>query len=130
MIVLDASAVVELLLNAPAAERLHRRVFEEARLRFAPHLIDIEVAHVMRKYAARGEITGPRGEQALELLRQMRLIRYSHEHLLPRIWELRHSLTAYDAAYVALAESLPAPLITLDARLAASSGHEATIEMV
>jgi len=130
MIVLDASAVVELLLNSAAAERVHRRAFQEAELRFAPHLIDIEVAHVMRRYAASGEITGRRGEQAVDLLREMRLIRYSHERFLPRIWELRHNLTAYDAAYVALAESLPAPLLTRDARLAASSGHEAAIELL
>ncbi len=130
MIVVDASAVLEVLLRTPAARALMGRLLDPSQTLHAPHLLDVEVAQVVRRYAASGEIGGERGRMALADLADLPLRRYPHDLLLPRIWELRNNLTAYDAAYVALAEALGAPLLTRDKRLAAAPGHTARIELV
>lgn len=96
----------------------------------APHLVDIETTQVIRRYAAKREIGGERGLAALEDLIDLPIRRYPHDLLLPRVWELRNNLTAYDAVYVALAELLEAPLLTRDKRLAAAAGHRARVELV
>ena len=96
----------------------------------APHLLDLEIAQVLRRYTASGEMVPRRGVQALEDLAEFPLLRYPHDVLLPRIWELRNNLTAYDAAYIALAEALPAPLITRDAALASPGIHRARVELM
>jgi len=96
----------------------------------APHLLDIEVAHVLGRYVTAGIITASRGQGALRDLLDLPLTRYPHDLFLWRIWELRHSLTAYDAAYVALAETLGAPLVSCDGKMASASGHHARIELV
>lgn len=90
----------------------------------------VEVANVVRRYAARGEISGERGPEALDDLADFPMHRHPHVSLLHRIWGLRHNLSAYDASYVALAEALDAPLVTRDRRLAAASGHRARIELI
>jgi predicted nucleic acid-binding protein len=95
-----------------------------------PHLLDIEVAQVIRRYAPNGEIDSERGRAALADLADFSISRYPHDFLLPRVWDLRNSLTAYDAVYVALAEALDAPLLTRDKRLATARGHHALIELV
>jgi len=128
--VVDASALLEVLLRTPAAEAVEDRLFAPRQTLHAPHLIDVEVAHVIRRYAANGDIDAERGRAALVDLADFPLRRYPHDLLLPRIWELRNNVTAYDAAYVALAEALDAPLLTRDRRLAAASGHRAQIELV
>jgi predicted nucleic acid-binding protein len=130
VIVVDASAMLEALLRTPAAQAVEDRLFAAGQTLHAPHLIDVEVAQVIRRYAANGEIDGDRGRAALSDLTDFPLRRYPHEFLLPRIWDLRSNLTAYDAAYVALAEALDAPLLTRDRRLAAAAGHHARIELV
>jgi predicted nucleic acid-binding protein len=130
VIVVDASAIVETLLRMPAADAVGERVFAPGETLHAPHLLDVEVAQVVRRYAATGEIDSERGRAALADLADLRLLRYPHDFLLPRIWNLRHNLSAHDAAYVALAEALDAPLITRDRRLAAAAGHRARIELV
>lgn len=130
MIVVDASAVLEALLRTPAARAVEQRLFEPFRTLHAPHLLDVEVAQVVRRYAANGEIDAERGRMALADLTDFPLHRYPHDVLLPRVWDLRNNLTAYDAMYVALAEVLDAPLLTRDKRLAASPGHHARIELV
>ena len=130
MIIVDASAVVEVLLRRAAAEAIERRVHDMRETLHAPHLIDVEVAYVVRRYAARGEIDGKRERAALQNLADFPVHRYPHVPLLPRIWELRHTLGACDAAYIALAEALDAPLLTRDQRLAGASGHRARIELV
>ena len=84
----------------------------------APALLDIEVAHAVRRYAAAGELADEAAERALAALADLDVVRYTCELLLPLIWRLRHNLTAYDAAFVALAAVLDAPLVTLDARIA------------
>jgi predicted nucleic acid-binding protein len=130
MIVVDASTVLEALLRTPAASAVERRLFEPAQTLHAPHLLDVEVAQVVRRYAASREIDGERGRMALADLADLPLRRYPHDFLLPRVWDLRNNLTAYDAVYVALAEVLDAPLLTRDKRLAAAAGHHARIELV
>ena len=130
MIVLDASALLEVLLRTPQADAVEKRIFSVGETLHAPHLIDAEVAQVLRRYAAQGDIEPERAREALQDLGDLPLTRYPHRLFLPRIWELRNNLTAYDAAYIALAESLPAPLITSDRRLAGASGHEADILLV
>jgi predicted nucleic acid-binding protein len=130
VIVVDASALLELLLDTSVAERIASRIFDPNESLHAPHLIDLEIAQVLRRYARDRTLSPSRSQQALHDHRALRLTRYSHELLLPRIWELRHRVTAYDAAYLALAELLDAPLSTRDARLARAGGHEAQIELV
>jgi predicted nucleic acid-binding protein len=130
VIVVDASAIIEVLLRTPAARAVDRWLFDPRRTLHAPHLLDIEVAQVVRRYAAKGEIDGERGRAALADLADFPLHRYPHEFLLPRVWDLRNNLTAYDAVYVALAEALNAPLLTRDQRLAAAAGHHARVELV
>jgi predicted nucleic acid-binding protein len=128
VIVVDASAVLEVLLQTPAAPRIEARLFSPGETLHAPHRLDLEVVHVLRRYEATGEINAQRGQEAINDLTAWPLRRYSHDLFLSHIWALRHNLTAYDAAYVALAETLDVPLVTCDARLAASVGHHATIE--
>ena len=105
MIVVDASAVLETLLRTPAAAAVEGRLFDSRQTVHAPHLIEVEVAQVVRRYAAAGELDAERGREALADLADFPLLRYPHDLLLPRIWELRNNLTAYDAAYVALADT-------------------------
>jgi predicted nucleic acid-binding protein len=130
VIVVDASALLEALLRTPSAKVVEDRLFAQGQTLHAPHLLDVEVAQVIRRYALNGEIDGVRGGLALADLSEFPLRRYPHDFLLPRIWALRNNLTAYDAAYVALAEALDAPLLTRDRRLAAAAGHRARIELV
>jgi predicted nucleic acid-binding protein len=130
VIVVDASALIEVLLNTPSGSRITQRLFEGQETLHAPCLLDIEVVQVLRRYALAGELNATRGLQAIEDLSDFPLTRYPHDLFLPRIWELRHNVTAYDAAYIALAEALDAPLLTRDARLASAAGHHATIEFV
>jgi predicted nucleic acid-binding protein len=129
VIVVDASALLEVLLRTPAAKAVEDRLFGPGQMLHAPHLLDVEIAQVIRRYAAKGEIESERGRAALADLADFPLLRYPHDFLLPRIWDLRNNLTAYDAAYVALAEALDMPLLTRDRRLAATAGHRARIEL-
>jgi predicted nucleic acid-binding protein len=89
----------------------------------APHLIDLEVAQVLRRYVRSGATSAERGAEALSDLVDFPLTRYPHHVLLTRIWQMRHGLTAYDAAYLALAEALDAPLVTRDRALARAGSH-------
>jgi predicted nucleic acid-binding protein len=130
VIVVDASAVLEVLLNTPAAGPVAERIFAPGETLHAPHLLDLEVAQVLRRYAASGQLDARRGGAALEDLGDFPLTRYPHDLVLPRIWELRHRVTAYDAAYLPLAEALAVPLLSRDRRLAAAKGHRARIELV
>jgi predicted nucleic acid-binding protein len=130
VIVLDASAVLELLLGTKAGARVAHRIESERETLSAPHLLDLEVAQVLRRFLREGDIDLARGEQALEALRVLDIARYAHDLFLPRIWQLRDSVTAYDAAYLALAEALAAPLLTADARLGRARGHRARVEIV
>jgi predicted nucleic acid-binding protein len=130
MIVTDASVVVELLLGTEGASRIADRLLDPEETLHAPHLLDVEVAQALRRYALAGDVTPRMGELGLSDLLDLPIVRHPHTLLLPRIWELRRSISAYDAAYVALAEALGAPLLTRDARLARSHGHRARIELI
>ena len=130
MIVVDASALLEVLLRTSRARAVEERLFSPGETLHVPHLLDVEVAQVIRRYAAHGEIDSARGGEALDDLASFPLRRYPHDLLLRRIWELRNNLTAYDAVYVALAEVLEAPLLTRDRRLATAAGHRAAIVLV
>src|ERR1700732_2151566 len=130
MSVVEGSALLEALLRTPAAGAVEKRLFEPSQTLHAPHLLDIEVAQVVRRYAANGEIDAERGRMALADLADLPLQRYPHDFLLPRVWDLRNNFTAYDAVYVALAEALDAPLLTRDQRLAPAPGHHARVELV
>ena len=129
MIVVDASVVVTGLADdGPDGRRVRSRLRGE-RLA-APHIIDLEVTSVWRRLVAAGELDEARASVALDDLRLLRLVRVPHVPLLTRTWELRHNLTTYDAAYVALAELLDATLITGDRRLAAAPGTRCTVEVL
>lgn len=127
MIVVDASAVVEYLVREPRNDALVERVVGDRS--HAPHLLDVEVAHALRGFVLRGELTAIRASEALSDAAELTIERYPHVLLLRRAWELRDSMSTYDAVYVALAELLQAPLVTCDSRVANAHGHEAEVEL-
>jgi predicted nucleic acid-binding protein len=130
VIVLDASAAVAVLLNLGAgAPRIRERMDRADDGLHVPHLFEVEVMNVLRRYALNGTLSAERARLALNRLFNMRVTRYPHTALLPRIWELKDNVTAYDAAYVALAETLEAPLITRDERLSRAPGIRAVVEL-
>lgn len=130
IIVIDASVLADVLLRTPDAFALRGRLFQSENTLYAPHLIDLEVAQVLRRHVLRRLAEPERCQAALADLARLRLLRYPYHPLLSRIWELRDNLSAYDAAYVALAESLGATLITRDRRVASAAGHHVRIELV
>ncbi len=123
MIVVDASAVVAALLHAGAARDALR---EEALA--APHLLDVEVASVLRRLDLRRALPGDVPVEPLAVFGRLGIRRYSHGPLLGRVWQLRANLSAYDATYVALAEALGCALLTADRRLAAAPGPRCPIQ--
>jgi predicted nucleic acid-binding protein len=130
MIVLDASVAVELVLRPPTGARAAARLARDDDTLHAPHLIDLEVASVLRRLEAIGAIGAADAAAAIDDFLALDIARYAHDLFLRRIWTLRGDLTAYDAGYVALSEALGAPLLTCDAPLSASPGHGATIELI
>jgi predicted nucleic acid-binding protein len=129
MIVLDASAVVDWLLQTPSGRRIEQRIYARNDSLHTVHLLDVEFTQVLRRLVREGTLARKRAEEAMEDLIAVRVTRYAPVVLLHRIWQLRQNLSAYDAAYVALAEELNAPLITRDQKLAKAPGHTATIEV-
>lgn len=129
-IVLDASVVVETLLNSNAGKHVMARLIAADAELHAPELLDIEVLHVLRRLVRQGAMTERRAQEALVLLDALPLTRHRHAALTHRCWQLRANLSAYDATYVALAEGLGASLLTRDARLARAPGVAAFIEVM
>jgi predicted nucleic acid-binding protein len=125
----DASAILEIFLQTSAARRVSRVVFAAGQTLHAPHLIDLEIAEVLRRYVRSASISADRGAEALSDFLDLPITRYPHFVLLARVWEMRHNLTAYDAAYLVLAEALNAPLITRD-RALARTGSRAQVELI
>lgn len=130
MIVIDASALLEILLRTDRADRLMERAFAGPEQMHAPQLLDIEITQVLRRLVRQREITVGRAEQALQDLADLLIERHEHPTLVRRIWELRDVMSAYDGTYIALAEALSAPLLTCDAKLAGARGHRAAVELV
>ncbi|MBN9105210.1 MAG: type II toxin-antitoxin system VapC family toxin [Propionibacteriaceae bacterium] len=115
-LVVDASALAEFLVGSPRGVAVASALARDPQ-RHLPHLAIVETMSVMRRWARTGQVTEPRARAALTDLADFPASRWSIEPLLPRIWELRDNLSAYDASYVALAEALEATLLTADARL-------------
>ena len=130
MIVVDASALLEVLLRTPLGITLEAQMLGTAEALHAPQLLDVEIAQVLRRFAFTGQIDGARGEAALEDFLAFPIYRHSHDFLLPRVWTLRDNFSAYDAMYVALAEVLDAPLLTHDRRLATAARRHTRVELV
>lgn len=129
MTVVDASALIEVLLQSPSGSHIEERIFGAGQVLHAPHLVDLEVMQALRRYEAKGSLTRHRSQAALSVFLAFPIRRWAHRLLVPRIWDLRN-LTAYDASYVALAEVVDAPLITCDKALATAPGHRARIELM
>jgi predicted nucleic acid-binding protein len=121
VIVLDASAAIDWLLQTGPGKQIENRIYSRGDSLHAPSLLDLEVAQVLRRLVRESTISAPRAEQALQDLLSLRVTRYPHHAFLPEIWRHRHNLSAYDAAYFVLAEKLGATLITRDARLSSAA---------
>lgn len=130
MLVVDASALAEYLIGSSRGEQAAAHLANHSRSLHVPHLAIAETISVFRSWVARGEVDERRVLGALEDLTDFPAVRHGSEPLLPRIWELRHNLSSYDAHYVALAEALDAPLLTADARIARASEHTASVLLV
>ena len=129
MIVLDASAIVELLLDTAAGRRVSTLIDDPALALHVPHLVDVEVTGALRRIVRDGSLDAEEAEAALDDLRALDLQRHSHEPLLDRVWTLRDNVTTYDAVYIALAEALDATLVTCDARLHRVKGVKARMQL-
>jgi len=129
VIVLDASAAIDWLLQTAAGQQIETRIYSRGESLHAPHLLDLEVAQVLRRVVREGTISVRRADRALQDLLNLRVTRYPHFLFLPRIWKLRDNLSAYDAVYVALADELSATLITRDTRLASTAVRSVSIEL-
>ena len=130
MIVVDASAMLEFLLQTPLGTRVEARLFRDGAEFHSPHLVDVEVTQGLRRLVRSGEVTPARAAEAIADLVDLDLHRHAHLDFLTRAWQLRENVTAYDAMYVALAEALDATVITCDVPLAKAPGHRARIEAV
>ncbi len=128
MLVLDTSAALAALAANDPVAGLAERIAEDGDLH-APHLLDTELLHALRHMTLRGELSEERAADTLTDFAELAIVRYPHRPFNDRVWELRHNLTAYGATFVVLAETLDAPLLTLDARLAHASGVRAKIEL-
>jgi predicted nucleic acid-binding protein len=129
VIVVDASALLEFLLQTPLGARVEARLFRNHDEFHSPHLADVEVAQGLRRLVRTGEVSPARAAEAIADLADFDLHRHSHVDLLTRAWKLRENATAYDAVYIALGEALDAPVVTCDKPLATAPGHRAHIEV-
>src|SRR5262245_31591603 len=130
MIVLDASALVELLMGTASGRAVAERIADPALGLHIPHLADVEIAQALRRYLNQGQMDAAAALQALEDLRSLDLQRHAHEPLLDRVWALRRNFSAYDAVYFALAEALGTVVLTCDRRLSRAPGTTGRVEFV
>jgi predicted nucleic acid-binding protein len=130
VIVVDASALLEFLLQTSLGVRVEARLFREDDELHAPHLMDVEITQGLRRLVRSGEVSAGRADEAMADLTDLDLHRHSHLDLLGRAWKLRDNISAYDAMYVALAEALEATMVTCDGPLAKAPGHRARIEVI
>jgi predicted nucleic acid-binding protein len=129
LIVTDASVLVDFLLNSAAHPAIPTLIESQEALA-APAVVDIEVAQVLRRLLFARTISPTLADEALGDFLALRIDRYAATEMLPRIWGLKNNISAYDAAYVVLAEMLDVPLYTRDAKLAAATGHDAKIILI
>jgi predicted nucleic acid-binding protein len=130
MIVVDASALLELLLQTSLGVRVEARLFRTDDELHAPHLLDVEIVQGLRRLVRSGEVSSSRAGDAIADLTDFDLHRHAHVDLLGRAWKLRDNISAYDAMYVALAEAIDAPVVTCDGPLSKAPGHRAQIELI
>ena len=130
MIVVDASAVTELLLQTRRGAGVERRLYRRDEVLHAPHLLDVEVLSALRRLVHGGHVRAGRAKEAIEDLALLPVLRHGHVDLAARVWKLRQNVTAYDAVYLALAESLDATLVTCDRPLSTAPGHSARVELI
>lgn len=130
MIVVDSSAMVELLLRRGKAEVIASHLDAHTGGVFVPHLLDVEVAQALRRHAMRGDLDADRLDRSVSQLLSLPLRRFGHELLISRALALRANVTAYDGVFLALAEALGAPLLTSDTRLATVPGHRVEVLVV
>lgn len=125
MIVVDASVIVEVLIGSvSAADRLTGERLA------APAIVDGEAGSAVRRQWRYGSLSDERAGVAIDALGNLEILRFEHRELLARAWELRHNLTFTDGLYIALAEQLGIPLVTLDARIAAAPHIKADVEVL
>lgn len=130
MIVLDASAALELLLNTSIGDKVAGIIFSSNETLHAPHLIDLEIAQVLRRFVLKGQIEQGRALEVFDDFSDLGVTRYPHQMLLPRIWSLRDNVTAYDAAYLSLSIELDARVVTCDAALKTIPGFEKRVIVI
>jgi predicted nucleic acid-binding protein len=130
MIVVDASALLEFLLQTPLGARVEARLFRDENEFHAPHLVDVEVVQGLRRLVRTNEVSAGRAAEAIADLTELDLHRHPHLDLVGRAWKLRDNISAYDSMYVALAEAIDVPIVTCDAPLAKAPGHRAKIELI
>jgi predicted nucleic acid-binding protein len=130
VIVVDASALLEFLLQTALGARVEARLFRDEDELHAPHLVDVEVVQGLRRLVRAGEVSPGRADEAIADLTNLDLHRHPHVDLLGRAWKLRDSITAYDAMYVALAEAMEATVVTCDSPLAKTLGQGAPIDVI
>lgn len=128
LIVVDSSAVIDAVLARPPKPKLVARLADDGDLH-APHLIDVEILHALRRLVQTGAAHEARVDDARADIDDIALTRYPVGSLGDRVWALRHQMTAYDAVFVSLAEALDVPLVTCDRRLARAHGHQARVEV-
>ena len=129
MIVVDSSVVFDFLVHRNGSDQVTARFIEEGFAFHAPGILTIELVSILRNHQ-RGRGPDPEDEEIFADFLTFPVTIHPHLPLLPRIWQLRHNITPYDASYVALAELLNIPLLTRDRKLAHSSGHRARIEVI
>jgi predicted nucleic acid-binding protein len=130
VIVVDASALLEFLLQTSLGARVEIRLFRDQDELHAPHLVDVEVVQGLRRLVRTGEVSSGRADEAIADLTDLDLHRHAHIDLLGRAWKLRENISAYDAMYVALAEAIEAPMVTCDSPLGKAPGHRARIDVI
>ena len=130
MIVVDASALLEFLLQTSIGVRVEARLFRDGDELHAPHLVDVEVVQGLRRLVRIGEVSSGRADEAIVDLVDLDLHRHPHVDLLGRVWKLRDNVSAYDAMYVALAEAIEATIVTCDRPLAQAPRRRIHIEVI
>ncbi|MDX2180257.1 MAG: type II toxin-antitoxin system VapC family toxin [Bryobacteraceae bacterium] len=130
MTVVDCSVLADAIRQTKGGGLVAARIFRRGETLCAPHLLDVELVHTLRRWQMQGRMTLDEGIDAIRTLKSLPIRRFSHEFLLDRIWELRHNYTAYDATYISLAEALDATFVTRDAALVVAPQHRARVELI